>query len=264
MTTFLPSTVSDWVTGATTVVTSPTRLLTILNLENGSVTGGGTFSLGLDATLTATPSAGYIFASWSGDASSTDNPLTVTMDDSKSIGATFTEDTRDPDGDGLSNYQELVEFGTDPNDADSDADGYNDGQEQSEGTDPNDAASLPTRLVTILDLENGSVTGGGTFNLGAETTLTATPSAGYVFAGWSGDASSTETPLKITIDANKSIGATFTEDTRDPDEDGLSNYQELVAGTDPNDSDSDDDGYNDGLEIEIQINAVDKEMNIYQ
>ncbi len=227
----------------------PTRVVTILNLENGSVTGGGTFNLGVETTLTATPSAGYVFVNWNGDSEVTENPLKITTDDNKSIGATFAEDTSDPDGDGLSNYQELVELGTDPSNPDSDADGYNDGQEQSEGTDPNDAASLPTRVVTILNLENGSVTGGGTFNLGAETTLTATPSAGYVFAGWSGDASSTETLLKITIDANKSIGATFTEDTRDPDEDGLSNYQELVAGTDPNDSDSDDDGYDDGLEI---------------
>ena len=252
MATFLPSTVSDWVNGATTDVNSQTRLLTVLDLENGSVTGGGTFSLGDEATLTATPSAGYVFASWSGDVSSTDNPLTITVDDNKSIGATFTEDTRDPDEDGLSNYQELVVLGTDPNDPDSDADGYNDGQEQSEGTDPNDAASLPTRLVTILDLENGSVTGGGTFNLGAEATLTATPSTGYVFVGWSGDSEATETPLKIAIDANKSIGATFTEDTRDPDEDGLSNYQELVVlNTNPNDADSDGDGWIDSDEVNL-------------
>ncbi|MDB4142927.1 hypothetical protein N9733_05635, partial [Akkermansiaceae bacterium] len=82
--------------------------------------------------------------------------------------------------------------------------------------------------VGLLDLENGTITGGETFNLGDEATLTATPSAGYVFSGWGGDATGEVNPLTITMDGNKSIGATFTEDTRDPDEDGLSNYQELV------------------------------------
>jgi uncharacterized repeat protein (TIGR02543 family) len=142
-----------------------------------------------------------------------------------------------------------VVLNTNPNNPDSDGDGYNDGQEQSEGTDPNDAASLPTRELTVLNLVNGSVTGDGTFNLGAEATLTATPSAGYVFVGWFGDASGNVNPLTVTIDANKSIGATFTIDTRDPDGDGLSNYQELVVlNTNPNNPDSDGDGYNDGQE----------------
>ncbi|MDB4409099.1 DUF4394 domain-containing protein, partial [Akkermansiaceae bacterium] len=68
----------------------------------------------------------------------------------------------------------------------------------------------PEYTVDILDLENGTVTGGGTFSLGAEATLTATPAAGYVFASWNGDVSSTDNPLILTLDGNKSIGATFT------------------------------------------------------
>jgi len=35
----------------------------------------------------------------------------------------------------------------------------------------------------------------------------------------------------------------------DPDNDGLTNSQEATNGTDPNDPDSDDDGLNDGPEI---------------
>ncbi len=217
--------------------------------ETGTVSGAGTYGLNRPAFLLATPSPGYQFVEWSGDSAGSDNPLLLVVDRDLQLEAVFGEDKRDSDGDGLTNYQEIVVEGTDPDNPDSDGDGVSDGQEQSEGTDPNDAASLPTRLLTILDLENGSVTGGGSFNLGAQATLTATPSAGYVFAGWSGDATSADTPLIIAIDSNKSIGATFTEDTRDPDEDGLSNYQELVElGTDPNDSDSDADGYNDGQE----------------
>jgi uncharacterized repeat protein (TIGR02543 family) len=159
MATFLPSTVSDWVNGATTDVNSQTRLLTVLDLENGSVTGGGTFSLGDEATLTATPSAGYVFASWSGDVSSTDNPLTITVDDNKSIGATFTEDTRDPDEDGLSNYQELVVLGTDPNDADSDGDGWIDSDEVNLSYEPTEAGSVPVFKANLTTHKNpdGSV-----------------------------------------------------------------------------------------------------------
>ena len=46
----------------------------------------------------------------------------------------------DPDGDGLSNYEEWLN-GTDPLNPDSDGDGVNDGQEVAEGTDPNSASS---------------------------------------------------------------------------------------------------------------------------
>jgi len=41
--------------------------------------------------LTATAADGYEFTGWSGDISGTDNPYTLTMDDDKSVTATFTE-----------------------------------------------------------------------------------------------------------------------------------------------------------------------------
>ena len=69
--------------------------------------------------MTATPDLGYLFTAWTGDASGSDNPLTITMDGNKAIGATFTKDTADTDGDGFSNYDELVVHETDPADANS-------------------------------------------------------------------------------------------------------------------------------------------------
>lgn len=51
----------------------------------------------------------------------------------------------DPDGDGLSNAEE-IELGTDPVDEDSDADGFNDGDELDAGTDPADSYSKPYDL----------------------------------------------------------------------------------------------------------------------
>ncbi|MDB4806305.1 InlB B-repeat-containing protein, partial [Akkermansiaceae bacterium] len=231
-------------------VSLPTRMLAVLDLENGSVIGNGNFRLGSEINLTATPSAGYVFDGWSGDASGSVNPLIITIDDNKSIGATFTEDTRDPDGDGLSNYQEIVVIKTNPNNPDSDADGYNDRQEQIEETDPNDAASLPMRSLLFAIPTNGTVSGMGSFPLGVITEVSASPSPGYVFSEWVGDITGTDNPLSLTLDRNIIAFALFAQDQRDFDNDGLSNYLEIVReNTDPNNADSDGDGFNDGEEV---------------
>jgi len=44
---------------------------------------------GSTVDLTATPAAGYVFVGWTGAASGTTNPITLTMDTNKSIGAAF-------------------------------------------------------------------------------------------------------------------------------------------------------------------------------
>jgi uncharacterized repeat protein (TIGR02543 family) len=49
----------------------------------------GPYNHGTTVTLTATPAAGYTFTSWSGDATGSINPLTVTMDAVKNITANF-------------------------------------------------------------------------------------------------------------------------------------------------------------------------------
>ena len=73
--------------------------------------------------------------------------------------------------------------------------------------------SLIQRTLTV-NATNGSVTTNpnptnGTYNDGAVVALTATPDAGYQFDGWSGDASGTTNPLNITMDADKTVTATF-------------------------------------------------------
>ena len=97
--------------------------------ENGSFTGGGIFDLGASATLTATPNPGYRFTGWSGDASGTVNPLTITMNADKTVGATFEKDLSDSDSDGLTAYDERVVYATNPALADTDGDGLSDGYE---------------------------------------------------------------------------------------------------------------------------------------
>jgi len=59
----------------------------------------------------------------------------------------------DADGDGLTDIAETNVHGTDPNDADSDDDGVNDGDEVAAGTDPNDADSDDDGVLDGADVE---------------------------------------------------------------------------------------------------------------
>ncbi len=71
------------------------------------------------------------------------------------------------------------------------------------------AATTYTLSVTAV---NGAVARSPnqpTYAAGAAVTLTATPSAGYQFVGWSGDATGTTNPLSVTMTASKGITANF-------------------------------------------------------
>ena len=52
--------------------------------------GGGQYTAGTQVQLTANPASGYNFSDWSGDASGSANPITITMDGDKSVTANFT------------------------------------------------------------------------------------------------------------------------------------------------------------------------------
>ena len=124
------------------------RLLT-LNLGTGgaSVSGAGKQDFNAVAPVSATPSPGYVFASWTGDFISANTNASVTMNANKEVNATFVPDTADSDGDGLTNYQESVTYSTDPNDSDSDDDSLDDSLEVQIGLDPSTANA---NLVTFF------------------------------------------------------------------------------------------------------------------
>jgi len=70
----------------------------------------------------------------------------------------------------------------------------------------------PTQIVKQYTLtatagDGGSVSGGGTFASGTQISLTATPTSGYSFSGWSNG--STANPLTVTLNSNTSITANF-------------------------------------------------------
>jgi len=74
---------------------------------------------------------------------------------------------------------------------------------------PNTPPSQITKQYTLTASagDGGSVTGGGTFASGTQVSLTATPSSGYSFSGWSNG--STTNPLTVTLNSNTSITANF-------------------------------------------------------
>ncbi len=153
-------------------LTSPVTTFTLTT----NVSGSGSVSRepnlpayesGATVVLTATPGVGYVFSGWSGSATGTTNPLTVTMNANKSITATFT-------------------------------------------------STSPTTYTLSTSVTSGASTGSITVNpdlpsytSGATVLLTAVPADGYVFMGWGGSASGTVNPLTITMNANKSVTATF-------------------------------------------------------
>lgn len=128
------------------------------------------FTPGTMVTLTATPNASSVFAGWSGACAGT-STCVVTMDAAKTVNAAF---------------------------------------------------NLKAVALTILKAGTGSgpVTsspGGiscgsictGNFTAGASVTLTATPNANSVFAGWSGACAGTTPTCVVTMSSAKSVTATF-------------------------------------------------------
>jgi PKD repeat protein len=63
---------------------------------------------------------------------------------------------------------------------------------------------------------------GGSYAAGTAVTLTATADSGWQLSGWSGDLTGSANPAAVTMDANKSVTATFTEtsDNNPPEGDG--------------------------------------------
>lgn len=119
-------------------------------------------------------------------------------------------------------------------------------------------ATTYTLSVAPDDPQRGQVSPtGGTYSAGQTVLLTATASNYYQFAGWGGALGGATNPVTITMDANKSITAAFSEvlatngtphwwlaayglstnDTgalSDEDTDGHQAWQEYLAGTLPN------------------------------
>src|SRR6266852_2772107 len=148
-------------------ITSDAAVYTLSINTNGSGTvsrnsTNSVYPQGAVVTLTALPASGWLFASWSGDASGTTNPVNVTMNTNKSVTANF--------------------------------------------------ALIPLYTLTISTIGQGSVTPpGGSYTSNTVVALTASPSNGWQFLGWGGDAQGIVNPLYVTMTRNESIIASFVQ-----------------------------------------------------
>lgn len=127
------------------------------------------------------------------------------------------------------------------------------------------ATPPPTININVASLpsEGGTVLGGGAFALAETIFLTATPSAGYLFVNWSGDATGTTNTLGITITTGMDVVANFAMDENDGDGDGLSNYlEQVIHGTKIDDNDSDNDGLLDNVEVQIETDPTSPNTNL--
>jgi uncharacterized repeat protein (TIGR02543 family) len=77
--------------------------------------------------------------------------------------------------------------------------------------------SVVTRyMLTTSTTGTGSISlspVGGTYDQGTVVSVTASAGSGWQFSGWSGDLTGTTNPASITMNANKSVTATFTQIT---------------------------------------------------
>lgn len=120
-----------------------------------------------------------------------------------------------------------------------------------------DLAALGKAFVNVetSDSVMGRAFGTGVYNLNSEILIEAEPASGYVFSDWVTPFSGQAATFDHTVTGPATITAGFEQDTRDPDGDGLTNYEELVtyksSGISADDADSDDDLINDRVELLI-------------
>lgn len=201
----------------------------VVNSSNGSVSLDPELTVyphGTEVTLTAVPASGYAFSYWSGAASGSTNPLVLTMDGNKTITAHFTQQqytvtfdlgahgTRT--GGGL--LSQTVAHGgsavapTVAAAAGWDFTGWDRALTNITGNVTIRAQYSQHTYTLLINATNGNVSIDPLRNDYLPNTivqLTATPDPGYVFSGWSGDATGSDNPLAVSMNANKAITANF-------------------------------------------------------
>jgi uncharacterized repeat protein (TIGR02543 family) len=222
-------------TNEVSVVTPGVSSLTVNTNGSGSVAldpAGGTYINGTVVTLIPQSGTGYRFSGWSGGLSGSNNPATLTMNGNKTVTATFipvftlTTNTvgsgtvrLDPSGN-IHDAGAIVTLTATP------AAGYRFSSWSGDLSGSSNPASLtmnsnktvtaifiPVFTLTTNAAGSGTVTlepPGGVYGENTVVTLTATPEPGFQFDGWSVDLSGSSNPATMTMNAHKTVTASFT------------------------------------------------------
>jgi YVTN family beta-propeller protein len=119
-------------------------------VAGGSVSSSPWVDANTELTLTATPAAGYKFDHFSGDISSTSNPLTFTVTAPTSVVANFVPLIVDSDGDGIPDNLDNCPTVPNPDQRDTDGDGIGD------ACDPTPFGTAPAVTLSGATLVFGS------------------------------------------------------------------------------------------------------------
>ena len=171
-------------TGGGTPPTPPaakTYTLTVGTVSSNGARGGSVsrnpsrtaYDAGESVTVTATPDSNYKFTEWSGAASGTANPITITMNGDKTLTANF----------------------------------------EWQGTTPPPPPVTAYKItISINPATGGSVSlnpDRSDYDENAQVAATATARTDYRFTGWSNAATGTANPITITMNGNKTLTANF-------------------------------------------------------
>lgn len=182
-------------------------------------------------TITALPQTNYAFSHWSGDASGSSNPLTVTVNSSKTVKANFIRQYRltlesekggstdPPPGEYIHDEGTvlLIRAAADANYRfkrwSGDASGVDNPLRVVMSADK----TIRANFVRIFKLSLSTGPGGTTdpspgthsYEEGTDVQITAKPDVNFRFLNWSGDLSGTDNPVRVNMDADKSIKADF-------------------------------------------------------
>ncbi len=211
---------------------------------------GGVYAPGTEVTLTAQADYGWGFDGWSGDITvfpPDQNPTTVAMDANKTIEATFinlkprfpvnitTVGVGHIEFDPLPDDEGLFEEGTDvtltavSDTTSMEFEGWSGDVTRTDNpiqVTVEDTVDLQATFVPVVpqvalnvsiegkgsvDFDPEAYEDYGTYDSSTVVTLTAQSVPGWQFDGWSGDVTSTESPLTVVMDADKELTATFSE-----------------------------------------------------
>ena len=203
----------------------------------GTVTGTGTYNYGTQATLTATANTGYHFVNWTLDGSSisSNSSLSITVTSNANYVANFELNsyqitaTANPSAGGTVTGAGTYNYGAQATLTATANTGYHfvnwtlDGSSISSNSSISITVTSNANYVANFELNSyqitatanptsgGTVTGAGTYNHGAQATLTATANTGYTFVNWTLDGSSisSNSSLSITVTDNANYVANF-------------------------------------------------------